>query len=141
MKYILKEKQYKKLINLISEQEPNAEEIVSKATATGDLQVAKYGDISTVAGSEKDVELGKTVSGKKITLYDKNNKVVGNYSLQSIQKLDNDQVEINLSATSSPFKVTTDCKRVPADISLDYSGGKYYSKELADIAAETCKTK
>ena len=140
MRYTIKESQYKRLIKLISEQEE--EGTTDQTTGATITKAAAYGDISKVGGSETDKVASATagqLTGKNVFLYNekelKTKQGSTAYVLKSITN-DNGKVELNMGN----FIMTTDCSRVPNDNSFDYGSKKYYSTELANYAAEKCKT-
>jgi len=139
MRYIIKEAQYKRLIELMVEQETPATPTTTGA-GSGTVSTAGYGDISRVPGTELDQTasaLSANTSGQSVILYtDKELKTrKGGYVLKGLVN-NNGQIEVNMGN----FKMTTNCTRVPNDNSFDYGSVKYYSTELANLAAEKCKS-
>ena len=134
MRYIIKETQYKRLI------EPAEEDAVASTDdSSGSLKAAGYGDISRVPGSEAE-NLTSVTAGtgsQGVILYtDKELKTrQGSYILKSMVN-NNGKVEVDMGN----FRMSTDCNRVPNDNSFDYGTKKYFSTELANMASEKCKT-
>ena len=139
MRYIIKETQYKRLIELMVEQETPATP-TTRGADSGTVTTAGYGDISRVPGTELDQTasaLSANTSGQSVILYtDKELRArKGGYVLKGLVN-NNGQIEVNMGN----FKMTTNCTRVPNDNSFDYGSVKYYSTELANLAAGKCKS-
>jgi hypothetical protein len=136
MRYIIKETQYKRLIELMVEQETSAAPTTT-GVDSGTVSTAGYGDISRVPGSELDKTASALSSGQSIILYkDKELKTrQGGYVLKGLVN-NNGQIEADMGN----FKMTTNCTRIPNDNSFDYGSVKYHSTELANMAAEKCKS-
>lgn len=136
MKYTIKESQYKRLMELISEDETTTDQL-SGASIT---QAAAYGDISKVAGSETDQVMNATSGqlNQSIDLYtDKElrNKYGENYQLKSIVNNNG-----NLVVNMGNFELTANCSTLSTDKAFLKGNVKYYSKVLSDIATQKCKT-
>ena len=139
MRYIIKETQYKRLIELMVEQETSTTPATT-GLESGTAKAAGYGDISRVPGSELEQTtsaLSAGTSGQSVVLYkDKELKTrQGGYVLKGLVN-NNGQIEADMGN----FKMTTNCTRVPNDNSFDYGSVKYHSTELANLAAEKCKS-
>jgi len=136
MKYIIKETQYKRLI----EQAEDA--TASTDASTGTVQAARYGDISRVPGSETDAVASLTAGqiGQTIELFtDKElRKKWANYSLESMTN-NNGQIVVTLKASEN-FNLTASCSTLPTDGAFLKGSTKYYSKVLLDMALEKCKS-
>ena len=140
MRYIIKETQYKRLIELMVEQETPATPTTTGADS-GTVRTAGYGDISRVPGTELDQtasSLSAGTSGQSIILFREKElrNREGGYILKGITAQDG-----KVTANFGNFTVTTDCSKLPADNGFDKGQIKYYSTDLANIAAEKCKTK
>ena len=136
MKYIIKETQYKRLI----EQAEDATSSTDASTAT--VQTARYGDISRVPGSETDAVASLTAGqiGQTIELFtDKElRKRYGNYSLESMTK-NNEQIVATFKASEN-FNLTASCSTLSTNPEFLKGTTKYYSKGLLDMALEKCKS-
>lgn len=139
MRYIIREKQYKKLLGLIGEQEETA--TPTTGTDSAQMTVAGYGDISRVPNSElgaATAALSANTTGQSIILYgDKELKTrAGGYILKGGVTAQGGKA----TADFGNWSATADCSKVPTDNSFVSGSRTVYSTELANMAAEACKT-
>jgi hypothetical protein len=134
MRYTIKESQYKRLINLISEQ---GEEATSPTTPT---KFAAYGDITTSSTPEAQAVVGNIAAGQNIDLFtDKELKT--KYATYQFESMTNNggNLDVKLKGTVN-FDLTANCNTLPTDGAFSKGNVKYYSKVLSDMATEKCKT-
>ncbi len=136
MRYIIKETQYKRLIELMVEQETPA----TTGADSGTVKAAGYGDISRVPGSELDQTasaLSTNTSGQSIILYkDKElRNREGGYILKGGITAQGGKATANFGNWSA----TADCSKLPAENGFVSGTKTVYSTELANMGAEACK--
>ena len=136
MRYIIKETQYKRLI----EQAEDA--AASTDTTTGTVKAAGYGDISRVPGSETDQVAAKTVGqvGQSVELFT-DKELRNRYATYQFKSMTNNggKLDVVLKGTDD-FNLTANCSTLPTDSAFSKGNVKYYSKVLSDMATEKCKT-
>ena len=135
MRYIIKETQYKRLI----EQAEDA--AASTDTTTGTVKAAGYGDISRVPGSETDQVAAKTVGqvGQSVELFT-DKELRNRYASYQFKSMTNNggKLDVVLKGTAD-FNLTANCSTLPTDGAFLKGNVKYYSKVLSDMATEKCK--
>lgn len=136
MRYIIKETQYKRLIELMVEQETSAAPATTGADS-GTVATAGYGDISRVPGSELDKTASALSSGQSIILYkDKElRNREGGYILKGGVTAQGGKATANFGNWSA----TADCTKLPAENGFVSGSRTVYSTELANMGAEACK--
>lgn len=139
MRYIIKETQYQRLIELMVEQETSTTPATT-GLESGTVKAAGYGDISRVPGSELEQTasaLKANSSGQSIILYkDKElRNRQGGYVLKGGVTAQGGKATANFGNWSA----TADCTKLPAENGFVSGSGTYYSTELANMGAEACK--
>ena len=139
MRYIIKETQYKRLIELMVEQETSTTPATTGADS-GTVKAAGYGDISRVPGSELEQTasaLSANTSGQSVILYkDKELRTrEGGYILTGGVTAQGGKVTANFGNWSA----TADCSKLPAENGFVSGSKTVYSTELANMGAEACK--
>jgi hypothetical protein len=138
MRYIIKETQYKRLIELMVEQETSTTPATT-GLESGTVKAAGYGDISRVPGSELEQTasaLKANASGQSVIVYkDKELRTrEGGYILKDVTAQGG-----KVTVDFGNWTATADCSKLPAENGFVSGTRTVYSTELANMGAEACK--
>ena len=139
MRYIIKETQYKRLIELMVEQETSTTPATT-GLESGTVKAAGYGDISRVPGSELEQTasaLKANASGQSVIVYkDKELRTrEGGYILKGVTAQGG-----KVTVDFGNWTATADCSKLPAENGFVSGNRTVYSTELANMGAEACKS-
>lgn len=137
MRYIIKETQYKRLIEQAEE-----DAVASTDDSSGSLKAAGYGDISRVPGSETDQVAAATTGqvGQTVELFT-DKELRNKYASYRFKSMTNNGGKLDVALMGNvDFNLTANCSTLPTDGAFLKGNVKYYSKVLSDMATEKCKT-